>query len=119
MKPGRSDRLDHIGVSNEYAVLRDGEGVPRIPLVTNEEMEDVLLPHMETPFRQHKETPFGPSERRAKLGLDCTSNDARALLDGSYDRDLDQLSDEARCWLQQLQHNSFKKEPNGREFQCN
>ncbi|WP_288993383.1 hypothetical protein, partial [uncultured Marinobacter sp.] len=54
MKPSRSTGLDRIDVPNEYAVLREGEDVPRIPLVTKEEMEDVLLPHTEKRFRQQQ-----------------------------------------------------------------
>jgi hypothetical protein len=64
-------------------------------------------------FRQHLEAPFGTGERKAKHGLDCTSDDAKALLNGSYDRELENLSDEARCWLQQLQREPFTRGPKG------
>jgi hypothetical protein len=57
-----------------------------------EEMEDAL-PHTEKRFRQHQETPL-LAKRRSKLGLDCTSDDAQALLNGSYDRELEDLTDE-------------------------
>jgi hypothetical protein len=30
---------------------------------------------------------------------------------GSYDRELEQVSGKARCWLQQLQRNPFTQEP--------
>jgi hypothetical protein len=60
-----------------------------------------------------QETPFGTGKRRAKLGLNCTSKDAKALLDGSYDSELDNLYDEARCWIQQLQRKPYTKEAEG------
>jgi hypothetical protein len=66
-----------------------------------------------------QETPFGTGKRRAKLGLNCTSKDAKALLDGSYDSELDNLSDEARCWIQQLQRKPYTKEAEGVGFQRN
>ena len=113
MKPGRSNGLDRIDVPNEYAVLREGEAVPRILLVTTEEMEEALIPHTVKRFRQHHETPFGTGARRAGLGMDCTSEDAKALLNGTYDRELDHLTDEARCWLQQLQRKPFAAKPDG------
>jgi hypothetical protein len=113
LKPATSHGLDRIDVPNEYAVLREGEEVPRIPLVTIEEMEDVLLPHTEKRFRQHQETPFGSDPRRRELGRDCSSKDASALLDGTYDRDLDKLSEEARCWLKQLQRKPYTQQVDG------
>jgi hypothetical protein len=76
-------------------------------------MEDVLLPHSERRFRQHQETPFGTGERSTKLGLDCTSGDAKALLNRLYDRKLEQLTKEARCWLKQLQRQPFTAQPDG------
>jgi hypothetical protein len=60
---------------------------------------DALLPYTEKRFRQYQETPFGTRERRANLVLDCTSEDAQALLNGSYDRELDHLTEEARSLL--------------------
>jgi hypothetical protein len=85
----------------EYAVLCEGEGVPRIPLLSKED-KGVLFPQTEK----------SRYPRRAKMRLDCTFDDARALFDGSYDHDLDQLSDMARCWLQQLQRKSSTEELN-------
>ena len=108
-KPGRSQGLDRIDVPNSFAVRRDNEQVPRVPLVVKEEIEEALLPHTERRFRQHQETPFGKGARRSKLGLDCKSSDFQDLLDGTYDRDLDDLSDEARSWLQKLQKRDYVK----------
>ena len=102
LNPSASSGLDRIDVPNAYAVLRIGEEVPRIPLVVKEEIEEVLLPHTEQRFRQHQETPFGHGHRQQSLGVDCTSEDAEALMEGTYDRELDQLSEEAHVWLQQL-----------------
>jgi hypothetical protein len=68
MKSATSHGLDRIDVPNANAVLREGEEMPRIPLVTKEEMEDILLPHTEQRFRQYQETPFGKGARRKHLG---------------------------------------------------
>jgi hypothetical protein len=83
------------------------------PLVTKEEREDVLLPHTEARFRQYQETPFGKGSRKKHLGREVLSKDASALLDGTYDRDLEKLSDEASCWLKQLQRQPFTNRPDG------
>ena len=107
LSPSASSGLDRIDVPNSYAVLRIGEEVPRIPLVVKEEIEEVLLPHTEQRFRQHQETPFGHGHRQQSLGIDCTSDDAAALMKGTYDRELDQLTEEARVWLQELKSNDF------------
>jgi hypothetical protein len=54
---------------------------------------------------------------RAKLGLDCTSEDTQALLNGSYDRELNHLTEEARCWLRQAEEKEiqpfFTAQPDG------
>jgi hypothetical protein len=42
--------------------------------------------------------------------MDCTSSDAEALLDRSYDRELDSLSEEARVWLVYLKRKPFTRE---------
>ena len=72
-----------------------------------EEIEDVLVPHTEIRFKQYQETPFGNGEQQEKLGLDCTSADAAALMNGTYDRELEHLSAEARAWLLTLKANNF------------
>ena len=81
--------------------------MPRIPLVVKEEIEEVLLPHTEQRFRQHQETPFGSGTRQRNLGIDSTSADAKALMAGTYDRELEQLTEEAREWLLQLKSKDF------------
>ena len=63
---GASCGLDRIEVPNNFAVLRLGEEIPRIPFVTKEEIEEVLVPQTVQRFRQHKETPFGAGERQKK-----------------------------------------------------
>jgi hypothetical protein len=93
---GASYSLDRIAVPNSYAVLRQNEETPRIPLVVKEAIEEVLVPHTERRFRQHHETPLGAGERQIELGIDCTLNDARNLMDGTYNRELEQLTEEAR-----------------------
>ena len=104
--------LDRIDVPDEYAVLRQGETVPRIPLVTKEEIEEVLVPHTFQRFCQHCETPFETGARKADLGQDCTSSDAQQILEGTYDRELESLSDEAVEWIRQLQTKEFVKTGN-------
>ncbi len=99
--------LDRVDVPDSFAVLRDGEATPRIPLVTKEEIEEVLVPHTERRFRQHHETPFGTGGRKQRLGKDCLSDDAQNILNGSYDWELDKLSAEARKWLRQLKRKDF------------
>ena len=47
---GASHGLDQIDVPEQFAVLRPGEQIPRIPLVTKEEIEEVLVPHTEQRF---------------------------------------------------------------------
>jgi hypothetical protein len=59
MNSGASYGLDRIDVPNSYAVLRRGEELPQIPLVTKEDIEEVLVPHTDRRFWQHQETPFG------------------------------------------------------------
>jgi hypothetical protein len=86
---GASSGMERIDVPNSYAVLRQGEEIPRISLVVKEKIEEVLVPHTIQRFRQHTETPFGNGQRQRKLGLDCTSTDASDLMDGRYDRELD------------------------------
>ena len=105
--PGASYGLDRIDVPNSSAVLRREEEIPRIPLVVKEQIEEVLVPHTEQRFRQHRETPFGSGIRQQELGMDCTSDDAHALMEGSYDRELEALSDEARVWLLELKRKDF------------
>jgi ribonuclease HI len=104
---GSSGGLDRVDVPDSFAVLREGEAIPRIPLVVKEEIEEVLLPHTERRFRQHQETPFGHGSRRESLGLTCESQDVQDILHGSYDRELDSLSEEARVWLLQLKEKDF------------
>ena len=72
-----------------------------------EEIEDVLVPHTEIRFKQYQETPFGNSEGREKLGLDCTLADAVALMNGTYERELEHLSAEARARLLTLKAHNF------------
>ena len=105
--PGASYGLDRIDVPNSFAVLRQGEDIPRIPLVVKEEIEEVLVPHTVQRFRQHRETPFGSGIRQTSLGMDCSSADATALMLGQYDRELEALSNEARTWLQELKTKDF------------
>jgi hypothetical protein len=57
MKPGRSNGLDRIDVPNDYAVSYENEEVPRIPLVTNQELEDALLPPQRNFFGSIKRPP--------------------------------------------------------------
>ena len=106
-KKGRSSGFDRLDIPDKFAVLREGEEPPRIPLVVKEKIEEVLLPHTEKRFRQHQETPFGNGARKDNLGPDCTSDDVQALRDGRYDRELETLSDEARTWLRHLKSRDF------------
>ena len=92
---------------NSDAVLRPGEEVPRIPLVVKEQIEEVLVPHTEQRFRQHRETPFGSGKRQQELGMDCMSDDAHAIMQGTYDRELESLSEEAKVWLTELKTKDF------------
>jgi ribonuclease HI/exonuclease III len=107
LNPGVMQGLDRIDVPNKDAVLRRGEDIPRIPLVVREEIEEALVPHTEQRFRQHQETPFGGGVRQQELGIDCSSRDARALMNGTYDRELETLSEEARVWLRELRTKTF------------
>ena len=100
--------LDRIDVPNSFAVLRVGEPIPRIPLVVKEEIEEVLVPHTERRFKQHRETPFGKADRY-HLGIDCTSVNAQKILDGTFDDDLESLSIEAIAWLKELERKDFVK----------
>ena len=106
-KQGRSNGLERLDVPDEYAVLRRGEAQPRIQLVTKEEIEETLLQHTVRRFRQHHETPFGHGERSTGLGQDCASEDFYQLRQGTYDRDLESLSEEARVWIRQLREKDF------------
>ena len=99
---GASTGLDRVDVPNEFAVLRPGEETPRIPLVVKKQIAEVLIPHTVQRFCQHEETPFGTSERQTELGKDCTSEDAADQLNGTYDKELEALSKEARAWLLEL-----------------
>jgi hypothetical protein len=110
MHTGATYGLDRIDVPNNYAVRRRGEDIPRIPLVTREAIEEVLVPHTEQRFRQHQETPFGEGERQKALGMDCLTTNAKALMNGTYDRDLEKLTDEARVWLRGLRMKTFIQE---------
>jgi len=96
---GGSMGLDRIDVPNLQAVRQEGEEIPRIPLVVREDIEEVLVPHTKKRFQQHQETPFGQGERQRRLGTDCTSEDAQKILDGMYDYELDDLSEEVKDWL--------------------
>ena len=91
LKTSMASGLVRIDVPNSQAVLRPGEQVPRIPLVTKEEIEEVLVPHTERRFTQHQETPFGHGERQRELGIDGTSSDAQHLQQGTYKRDFVEL----------------------------
>jgi hypothetical protein len=104
---GASYGLERINAPNSFAVLRPGEDIPRIPLVVKEQIEEVLVPHTVQRFRQHPETPFGAGVRQKALGMDCASDDARAILNGTYDRELESLSAEARAWLLKLRTKDF------------
>ena len=106
-RKGASGVLDRLDVPNSFAVLRQGEEIPRIQLVVKEQIEEVLVPHTVQRFCQHKETPFGDGVRQASLGQDCMSLDAAALLSGTYDRELEALSAEATVWLKELKQKDF------------
>ncbi len=105
----KASGLEKIDIPNNFAVLRPGEPIPRIPLVVKEEIEDVLLPHTERRFQQHCETPFGNGSRQRHLGINCDSPDSHRILDGTYDRELASLSEEARKWIIQLKEQDFAK----------
>jgi hypothetical protein len=96
---GASYGLEQISVPKSFAVLRPGEEIPHI--------EEVLVPHTVQRFRQHRETPFGAGARQTALGMDCASDDAQAILNGTYDRELESLSAEARAWLLKLRTKDF------------
>ena len=104
---GRSNGLERLDVPNDFAVLRRDKPQPRVRLITKEGIEGALLPHTVRRFRQHKETPFGYGARSVGLGQDCSSADFADLINGTYDRELEQLSAEAREWLRQLKHKDF------------
>jgi hypothetical protein len=103
----QSGGMDQLEILDKYAVLQAGEETPRIPLVLKEEIEEVLLPHTEQRFCQHQETPFGRGEQQRALGHDCTSTDVQDILQGSYDRELEKISEEAREWICQLRTKQF------------
>ena len=109
--PRSSGGLDRIDVPDSYAVLQPGESVPRIQLVEKEKIEEVLIPHTMQRFTQYQETPFGHGERRERLGMECDSDDFKDLLEGLYDFELDDLTEEARVWLTQLKTQEFAKGP--------
>ena len=50
LKAGQSSGFDRLDIPDVFAVLREGEETPRIPLVVKEEIEAVLLPHTEQRF---------------------------------------------------------------------
>jgi hypothetical protein len=103
LNPSQSYGLDWIDVLDHYAVLeQDDQTMPRIPLVLGSNIEAVLIPHTQQRFRQHSETPFGSGMRSQRLGRDCTSFDAQALSQGTYDFDLEQLTPEALEWFWHL-----------------
>ena len=106
-KQGHTSGLERLDIPDENAVLRQGEAQPRIRLVTKESIEDALLPHTVRRFRQHKETPFGHGNRSTNLGQNCDSTDFDHILHGTYDHDLESLTEEAREWLRQLQQKDF------------
>ena len=108
-----SGSLDRVDVPNEYAVLREGEATPRIPLVTQEAIEEVLVPHTAKRFKQPQSdsTPFATGERSSRLGRICTSDDAEKILAGTYDYQLEDLSDEARHWLLHLKYKTKPDHP--------
>ena len=103
----RSNGLERLDVPNAFAVLRQNEEAPRIQLVTKEAIEEVLLPHTVRRFCQHHETPFGQGDRCTSLGQDCSTADFARMRMGTYDRELEQLSDEAREWIRQLKQQDF------------
>jgi hypothetical protein len=96
---GRANGLERLNVPNDFAVLCKEEPQPRIQLVTKEEIEEALLPHTVQWFRQHKETPFGHGEPGDGLGQTCSTPDFQSILDGTYNQELDQLTEEAREWI--------------------
>ncbi|WP_317203178.1 hypothetical protein [Janthinobacterium sp.] len=108
-----SSGLERIDVPNIYAVLRPGEPIPRIPLVTKEAIEEVLVPHTERRFTQHQETPFGHGYRQRSLGINCTSGDAIDLQNGTYDFQLLRLTEVARLWLSELRVKDFAQQASG------
>ena len=75
--------------------------------MVKEEIEAILVPHTINRFRQHEETPFGHGDRKHRLGFDCKSTDFEKLMHGTYDYELEKLSEEAREWLMALKTKSF------------
>ena len=106
-RKGRCNGLERLEVPNSCAVRRQGEDVPRIQLVSKEEIEEVLVPHTVRRFTQYQETPFGHGERRNSMGYECVSDDFERIRHGTYDRDLDSLSEEAKEWVRQLKQKQF------------
>ena len=104
--------MERLDVPNDFAVLRKDKPKPRVQLVTNEAIEEALLPHTVWRFRQHKDMPFGHGERSNGLGQTCSTPDFHRILDGTYNRDLDQLTDEAREWIHQLKCKDFVTDGN-------
>ena len=103
----KASGFDRLDVPDKYAVLQDKEEIPRLTLVVKEEIEAILVPHTIDRFRQHEETPFGRGERKRRMGYDCRSTDFEQAMHGTYDYDLEKLSDEAREWLMALKTKPF------------
>jgi hypothetical protein len=89
MKPGRSNGLDRLDVPNEYAVRR--EVVPRISLVTRGNGGCSALTRRNV-FDSIKRLPLLAKGRSSGW---TAPPDVQALLNGSYDRELEDLTDEA------------------------
>jgi hypothetical protein len=85
---GGPDR-DHIGVSNEYAVLVTEKGVPQFTS-RNKGDGGGCCSYMST-FRQHKETPLWPQRAKGEARIGLHFQRAGALVGQVADRDLDQL----------------------------
>lgn len=96
LKPERSAGLDRIQVLD--ATSGEHQWV-----YTTDEIHSSILSNNIKRFRAHAATPFGSGERSAHLGADCQSDAVEELLHGKYEFHLDELSDEARHWLEQLQ----------------
>jgi hypothetical protein len=92
-----------------------GNGITHIEAENTEtgEIETIRNPHQlqaaviqsnNERFRQHEETPFATGERSARLGRHFDDSiDAPALLHGTYDYALEDLTPAARAWLFHLQ----------------
>lgn len=96
LKPERSAGLDRI------QVLDPASGEHQW-VYTTDEIHNSILDNNIKRFRAHAATPFGSGARSTHLGDDCQSAAVEELLHGQYEFRLDELSDEARHWLKQLQ----------------